>query len=223
MNNLAKPRMEFIKTSGICLLLGSLLASITMIIHPNGGDIAYIVKIKSVLTFSHSIAIFCLPFIGFGFFGLSKVLKTKSKVATLALIIFSFGLVAAMIAATINGLTLPGFASNYVTDKDDILTVKKIIDYGKYINISMAKIFIYATSLSTGIWSAVIIQTKRISEWLGYFGLSIVAFGSMGVFFKFNFTDLIGFRIFVLGLVSWQIAVGINMLKIKQIEEIDSN
>lgn len=32
-----------------------------------GGDIEHIVKIKRVLMFSHAIAIFCLPFIGFGF------------------------------------------------------------------------------------------------------------------------------------------------------------
>ncbi|WP_445737606.1 hypothetical protein [Mariniflexile sp.] len=215
MNNLTKPKMEyeFIRASGFCLLLGSLLATTTMMLHPNGGDIEHIVKIKNVLTFSHSIAIFCLPFIGFGFFGLSQVLQTKSKIATLALIIFSFGLFAAMIAATINGLTLPNFTSNYAATKNDISTVKKIIDYGKHINIPMTSIFISATSLAVGLWSVLIIQTKRISKWLGYFGLTIISFGFLGVFLKFNFTDLMGFRTFIFGLVIWKIAVGISMLK----------
>ncbi len=98
---------EFIKTAGICLLIGALLATLAMTLHPNGGNIEHIIKIKSVLAFSHSVAIFCLPLIGFGFWGLSKILETKSKISTLAFFIFSFGLFAAMIAATINGLTLP--------------------------------------------------------------------------------------------------------------------
>lgn len=217
MSNLTKPKIEkeFRRASGICLLLGSLLATTTMVLHPNGGNIEHIIRIKSVLAFSHSIAIFCLPFIGFGFWGLSQLLQTKTKAATLGFIIFSFGLFAAMIAATINGLTLPNFASNYATGENDISTVKKIIYYGKYINISMATIFISATSLAVGIWSVLIIKTNQIAKWIGYFGLTIIAFGLIGVFLKFNFTDLLGFRTFTFGLVTWKIAVGINMLKSK--------
>ena len=119
---------EFRKTSGFCLLLGSFLATLTMVLHPNGGDISHIVKIKSVLTFSHAIAILCLPLIGFGFFGLSQILQTKSKLSTLASITVAFGLFAAMIAATVNGLTLPNFASIYATNENDIQTVMKIIN-----------------------------------------------------------------------------------------------
>lgn len=220
MNNFTKPTIEnqFRKTSGFCLLLGSLLATTTMVLHPNGGDIQHIVKIKSVLAFSHSIAIFCLPFIGFGFWGLSQILQTKSKLSTLAFITFTFGLIAAMIAATINGLTLPNFASTYATDENDMSTVKKIIDYGKFINIPMATIFISATSVAVGIWSVLIIQTKQISKWIGYLGLTIISFGLIGIFLKFNFTNLLGFRTFIFGLVAWKIVVGLNMLKTNKIE-----
>ena len=192
---------EFKKTSGVCLLFGSLLATTTMIIHPVGGSVEHIVKLKSSLVFSHSIAIFCLPFISFGFWGLSQLLKTKSKISILAFIIFSFGLFAAMIAATINGFTLPYFASNYVKDENDIATIKKIIDYGKFINIPMALIFITATSLCVCIWSILIIKTNQISKGLGYFGLIIISFGLIGVLLKFNFTSLLGFRTFTVGLV----------------------
>ncbi|MEJ7694404.1 DUF6796 family protein [Daejeonella sp.] len=174
MPNQIEPIIEtgFIKTAGICLLIGALLATLAMTLHPNGGDIEYIVKIKSVLTFSHSVAIFCLPLIGFGFWGLSKILETKSKISTPAFFIFSFGLLAAMIAATINGLTLPNFASNFSANDNEISTIKKIIDYGKFINIPMAIIFIVATSLSVGLWAFLITQTSKLPKWIGYFGLS---------------------------------------------------
>ena len=204
---------EFKKTSGACLLFGCLLATTTMAIHPNGGDIDHIIKIKSVLAFSHSIAIFCLPFIGFGFWGLSCILQTKGKLSTLAFNVFCFGLVAAMIAATINGLALPYFASQYTTVGDDISTVKKIIGYGRAINISRAYIFIAATLTAIGICSLLIIRSGRLPRWLGYFGLFIIAFGILSLFLKFNFTSLLGFRAFIFGIVSWKVLVGINMLK----------
>lgn len=203
---------EFRTTAGYCLLLGTLLAVAAMALHPAGGDIEHIVKIKSVLSFSHSIAIFCLPFVGFGFWGLSQILLTKSKMSNLAFMIFSLGLLAAMIAATINGLTLPGFAAANTTDTNDIETVKKIITYGKYINTPMAVIFIAATSLAVAIWSVLIIKNKKISPWLGYWGVLIILFGLTGVFLKFNFTDLWGFRTFIFGLAAWKIAVAVKML-----------
>ena len=204
---------EFKRTSGFCLLIGSILATMTMLLHPIGGDMAHIVHFKSMLIQSHSMAIFCLPFIGFGFWGLSYLLQTKSKISMLSFFVFCLGLVAAMIAATSNGLTLPQFASNYSNTSIDIPTLKAILDYGKYFNISMAGIFIVATCFSIAIWCVLIIRSSPLPKWLGYFGLLIISFGLLGVFLKFNFTDLFGFRIFILGLVSWKIVVGITMLR----------
>ncbi len=203
---------EFKRASGYSLLIGSVLATLTMMLHPSGGDIAHIVHLKSMLIQSHSIAIFCLPFIGFGFWGLSNLLQTKSKVSMLGFFIFCFGLVAAMIAATINGLTLPLFASDYSNATIDTSTIKAIMVYGKYINISMTGIFIAATSISIALWSVIIIRTTQLTRWVGYFGLAIIAFGLLGVFSNFNFTNLFGFRMFILGLVSWKVVVAFTML-----------
>lgn len=207
-----KMTTEFKRTSGICLLIGVILAAATMVLHPTGGDINHIVKIRSVLVFSHSVALICLPFIGFGTWGLSNILQTKNGLSTLAFIIFSFGLIAAMVAAAINGLTLPYFASKYAATGNDLSLINAVIGYGHAVNISMTYIFIAATSFAIGIWSILIIKTNQIPKWLGYFGLIILAFGSLGVILNFNFTNLFGFRLFVFGLVSWKIVVGINML-----------
>lgn len=213
---------KFKNSSGICLLTGSLLATITMAMHPLGGDIQHIAKIGHVLMFSHSVAIVCLPFIGFGFWGLSSLLQTPNRVSILSFIIFSFGLFAAMIAATINGLVLPIFASNYLSINGDSSIAKTVLEYGKYINFSMTIIFITAVAISIAIWSILIIRSAQLSKWLGCYGLLIVAFGIVGIFLKFNFTDLFGFRVFVAGLVSWKIAAGFMILqkssKNKQIE-----
>lgn len=213
MEILAKTTTEFKRASGICLLLGSILATLTMALHPMGGDIEHIVKIKRVLMFSHAIAIFCLPFIGFGFWGLTNMLKTKSKMSLLALFILLFGLIAAMIAATINGLVLPNFASKYWINDSDVSVLNKIIGYGHAINISMTYIVITAISLSIGIWSFLIIKTNQLSKWLGYFGLIVIIIGLLGVLLSFDLTSLLGFRTFIFGLVSWIIVIGIKMIK----------
>jgi hypothetical protein len=204
---------KFIKASGASLLVGCLLAAITMTLHPVGGDIAHISKMKNALFFSHSLAIVCMPLLSFGFWGLTQLLMTKSKTALLAFIILSFGLFAAMIAGCINGLILPKFASNYNMNDDAIKTVEKIIQYGFVINLMMTYIFISATALSLGIWSILIIKNQQISAWLGYFGLVVLAIGLLSVGFKFNFTNLLGFKTFIFLIVSWKIAVGITMIK----------
>lgn len=207
--------IEFIRAAGLCLLIGSILATMSMVLHPSGGNIEHIAKISNVLIFSHSIALFCLPFVGYGFLGLSKLLQTKNRVSTLAFMICSFGLIAGMIAATINGLTLPGFASSFALDERKVEITKSIIRYGHCINTTMALILIFAISMAVGIWSVLIIQTAKLPRWLGYFGLIIVIRGLVCVFLKFNFTDLYGFRIFVAGLVAWIIFVGINLVRSK--------
>lgn len=204
---------EFKKSAGISLLAGALLATITMTMHPMGNNIESIAKIGHLLMFSHSVAIICMTFIAFGFWGLSHLLETNNKLSFLSFCICCFGLVAAMIAAAINGLVLPLFASNYLQNAGEINLAKTVLDYGKYINFSMATIFIGAVTVSIAIWSVLIIRWTQLSKWLGYYGLLLVAFGIIGISYKFNCTDLFGFRVFAAGLVSWKIAAGFLMLK----------
>lgn len=203
---------KFKRLSGICLLIGSVLAALTMIMHPMGGNIEQIVKIKNVLIFSHSTAILCIPFVAFGFWGLSVSLKTESRSSYLAFTIICFGLFAAMVAATLNGLVLPRFASAYLNSSIDYSYLKAIIKYGMFLNTSLSYIFIIAAALSVAIWSAIVIRTMRLTKWLGYYGLLIVALGLSAMILNFNFTSVIGFGIFVFGLVSWKIIAGVLLL-----------
>ncbi len=205
-------RKGFQKVSGICLFLGSFLATLTMIIHPMGGAIEQIVKIKSTLIFSHSIALFCLPLMAFGFWGLSKKLITKNRTSMLAFVTVCFGLIAAMIAATINGIVLPSFASTYLDSSIDKAILNSILDYGRAINKSLTFIFIATVIFSIAIWSLIIVRTKQLPKWLGYFGLMIIAAGILGLVLSFNFTNVFGFGVFIFGMVSWTMIAGMLLL-----------
>lgn len=203
---------EFKNNSGISLIVGSILMIATMVLHPSGGHIEHILKIKSIIIVSHALAIFSLPFIAFGFLGLSTALLTKSKISILSFIISCFGLFAAMIAATINGLTLPLFLSQIVPQNIDGNIISSIGTYGRNINIPMDYILLISFALSISIWSVLIIMSEKFPKWIGYYGLLLILFGVFALFNKYNFIGLFGFRIIIFGIVSWIIVAGIKIL-----------
>ena len=72
---------HFCKSTSISLILGALLIIITMVMHPSGGSIEHIIKISKTITIAHSLAIFSLPIILFGFYGLTIKLLDKWKLS----------------------------------------------------------------------------------------------------------------------------------------------
>ncbi|MBL7710747.1 MAG: hypothetical protein JNJ86_16875 [Chitinophagaceae bacterium] len=196
---------QFKKASGICLLLGSALATFTMAMHPVGGSLAEIARKKGIFIFSHSLAILSIPFIAFGFWGLSTALATKSRISYLSFAIGCFGLMAVLIAGTVNGFVLPSFASNYSDNTVDWAVLQAIRNYGWLIGKSMDYIFITALMLAIAIWSSIIITSGQLSKWLGYYGFLIVIVTTSGLLMKFNFTSAFGFGLFIFSLVSWKL------------------
>ncbi len=75
------------RSSGTALLLGSLLMIITMGLHPAGGSIEHLIRISPVIIITHSLAIVSIPFMLFGFWGLTKMLYGQPLLSTFAFII----------------------------------------------------------------------------------------------------------------------------------------
>jgi hypothetical protein len=203
---------QFKKLSGISLLAGGLLATITMAMHPIGGSLADIAKKKGVFMFTHSLALISIPFIAFGFWGLATALTTKSRLSFLSFAVSCFGLVAVMMAGSLNGFTLPMFASNYADSSVDSAVLQAVRDYGWLLGSTMDYIFITAISLSMVIWSGIIIATGQLSKWLGYYGLTIAGVTTLAIFLKFNFTTEFGFGIYIFSLVSWLIIAALLLI-----------
>ncbi|MEM7086205.1 MAG: hypothetical protein AAF489_08495 [Bacteroidota bacterium] len=203
---------EFKKAAGFSLIIGAVLMTLTMVLHPSGGSIEHILNIKNTIIVSHAIAILSLPFLTFGFYGMSLTLMTKSRVSLLAFISACFGLFAVMIAATINGLTLPLFLSNYPANEVNITAISAIRHYGSSINIPMDYIFIVSIALSMAVWSILIIKQSIYSKWIGYYGILLIAVFLVFVFSTFSFVSLHGFRFLIFGLVSWVITIGVSMM-----------
>lgn len=205
---------SFKRASGFSLIIGSLLLTLTMILHPSGGSIEHILHVVQVNMISHSLAIASLPFIGFGYYGVATALLTKSKISILALAVAILGLVAAMMAGTINGLTLSLFLQGSAEDlQNQVEVIKAIMRYGFAINRPMDYILMGAFMLSMGIWSVLILRTNVFPKWLAYLGLGLVVLGSLGFVMRFDYIHLDGFRIFVLSLVGWNVGTGVALMR----------
>ena len=203
---------QFKKASGVSLLTGAVLATITMAMHPVGGSLPEIAARKGVFIFTHSLALISIPFIAFGFWGLATVLVTKSKISFLSFAVSCFGLIAVMAAGTLNGFVLPMFASNYSGSAVDGAVLQAVRDYGWLLGSSMDYIFITGLSLAMAIWSGIMIATGQLSKWLGYYGLLIVVVTVLGLLMKFNFTSDVGFGVFIFTLVSWLIIAAMLLI-----------
>lgn len=208
---------NFYKSTGFLLILGSILAIATMMLHPSGGSIEHIIKISKQLRLTHSLAICCLPFILFGFYGLTIKLLDQRKLSILAFIIIAFGLIAAMLAALFNGLVLPYFLSQYSDNlEENISALKPILNYGFAINMALDYVFIVAFCSAISIYALIIIRSQKLPKWIGYFGLVILLFALIGATTNFVFTSLMGFRIFVFSIAGWILPTGVLLIQSKK-------
>ncbi len=208
------------KLSGISLLLGATMSVLTMVLHPLGGDMEHIVKIKSVLLFSHGLAVACAPFIGFGLWGLSKALTDQRRVSVLALFIALWGLGAATLAGTINGFVLPQFATAYVGSDVDSAMLRSMLDYGYYFSKSLAYLFMASMIVAILLWSVLLTYQKAWYKWLGYYGLLVFALGAAALFSNINMASVALFAAFIFTMASWLIAVAVLLIKQKLVKSL---
>ena len=207
---------QFYKSSGISLISGAILIIATMVLHPTGGSIQHIIQISNIIIVSHALGIFSLPFLSFGFYGLSQSILDNGRFSILAFIIMFLGLIAAMFAALINGLTLPYFLGLYTDNiESNEYILKPIIKYGFSVNKPLDYIFISACCLAMFINSIIIITQSKMPKWIGYYGLLLITFTLIGVISNFVFTSVIGFRIFIFSIASWFLAIGYLLTKSK--------
>ena len=206
--------MQFEKNAGRSLLISSILLVLTMVLHPAGGNIEHILKIKTLIIVTHSIAVLALPFCMIGFWGFTKKLGAEHFLSLPAFAISVFGLIAAMGAAAVNGLALPLFLERYKNASTEVIeSIKPIIKYGSSLNHAFDYIFIGAMCLSILLWSITVLKTKKATAWLGYFGIALTLLAIVLLATGFGFVNLYGFRLFVFGVAAWIVWVSFVLLK----------
>jgi hypothetical protein len=204
------------KAAGFALILGSLLLTVTMVLHPTGGNFEHLLKMTKMIVVSHSLAILSIPFCVFGFWGFYKSFRQDQNLSAFSFTVIALGLVAIMLAGALNGLTLPIFINSYKdATPETIEMLKPILRYNMALNHTFDYIFLGAICISVVLWCIAILRTKTYPAWLAYFGIGLTLLFLVGVSFNFNFINLLGFRVFVFALVGWLVAVGVLMIRKK--------
>ena len=180
---------------------------VTMVLHPVGGDFEHLLAVSQMGIIAHSLAIFSLPFSALGFVGLSQWLGSSRFFSRLGLAFMLFGLIAAMLAAAINGLALPFFIGDYAeATPATIEAIHPILRYNMALNHSFDYLLISAMFLSMFLWSISIFRSGRLPRWVAYLGFVIVVVVLISGAVGFYFLDLHGFRMFVFGWLVWIVA-----------------
>lgn len=202
------------KSAGLSLMIGSFLMVVTMVLHPVGGDFEHLLRILTIGIIAHSIAILSIPFVAYGFWGVTRRLDEEPFFSRIAFSFMMFGLVAVMIAAALNGLILTGFIQKFEDASPEVIdSIRPIMSYNSTFNHAFDFIYIGAVCISTLFWSIATIRTKAFPVWIGYFGVALTLFAFVMIALGFVFVDLHGFRIFVFGSVAWTVLMGFSLLK----------
>ena len=200
---------RFNRITSLCLMIGSLMLVATMVLHPSGGNAKEILHIYNLAVSTHSLAIASLPFLVFGFLGLSQSLLSPSKLSIFAFIVICFSFVAGMLAAAMNGLVLPFFVKSKIDDfeqNENILS--PVVTYGLKINLAMDYILIVGLLIAISGYSFLIVKYHKTLNWIGYLGFSLLPIAILAAFLNFNFTSVSGFRLFIFAIVTWIFSVG---------------
>ncbi len=197
------------KSAGISLIIGSILLVLTMVLHPVGGDFQHLVSIVRIGMISHSIGILSVPFMAYGYWGVMQKLETATFLSRVAFSFMIFGLVAVMIAATLNGLVLMQYASSYADASNDVIaSLNPILRYNHMFNLANDYIYMVAVGVSMLFWSVAILRLKVIPVWIAYLGILLVLIAALSVTLGFIFTSVGGFQLFIFGSAVWTISVG---------------
>lgn len=201
---------QFNYYSGIALITGAAIMTVTMIMHPTGGSLEHLRHIAAMIIITHSLAILSIPITLLGFWGLTRKLSAENLLSMVAFITMCLGMFAVLLAAAVNGLALPLFINgHYDTDPEMRKYLGVLLSYNNALNHAFDYIFIGGVCIAVSLWSVVIIKANTLPKWVGYLGFCTCVLVIATFIAGFIFVDLTGFRVFIAGLVVWMAIVGV--------------
>jgi hypothetical protein len=205
---------SFEKQAGIALIIFTVLLAGTIVLHPAGGNIEHLVRVRNFTLVSHSIALLSLPFGGIGLWGITRSIGTGHFGSLLGFALAVLALIAALLAGTINGLALPIFLQQYQeTTTENLAMFKLIARYGFALNHAFDYVYTCAFGLAILCWSVSILHTRKFPVWIGWLG--ILVFLAVGAFFLYGirFNNLLGLRLFITSIIAWILVAGIALYR----------
>jgi len=208
----------FSKDAGIALLVFTVLLLFTMVLHPAGSNVPGLIRMSALIILTHSAAILAMPVGWAGFWGLTRYLDSGRFMSVLGFSFISIGIIAAMLAGTINGVVLPLFLRGYADASDEVLnSLKSVVRYSFSVNMAFDYIYTGAFSLGIFCWSVLILQTKKMRVWIGIAGV-LLAVAMIAIFFGgiVSANKVMGLRIFLAVILIWIVIVALALVKKKE-------
>src|SRR3954469_20051517 len=200
------------RIGGIALILGALSGIVTLTFHPSGGQhhvtLAQLETLIAVVVGVHALAIAGLPISFAGGLALTRRIDSPLRLALLGLIVYGFGLIAMMGAATMSGLVTPPVLRQMVAPGSGG-EWHTFMNYTHMLNQAFARIGALATSVAIFLWSLLLIRRSPLARILGAYGLLSAACVIVTVIAGRLGLELHGFRIVTLLQAMWFIGAGV--------------
>jgi hypothetical protein len=154
------------RLGGLALILGALSGIVVLTFHPAGGEHrvtpAQFEILIAVVVGVHALAITGLPVSFAGALALTRQIDSFRRLALFGLIVYGFGLVAVMIAATMSGLVMPDLIRQSVSHTAAADQSHTLMAYTHTINQGFARIGAIAFSVAIFLWSVVIVKNRTM-------------------------------------------------------------
>jgi hypothetical protein len=203
------------------LIIGALGAVVTMIFHPTGTDLLgqpdEIARRNEMITIAtHSVALFSLPLLFFGFLGFSRRIGLNHPLVLAAIVSYGFALIAAMNAVVINGLVAPVITRQIITtDGTTREVLRMILMNNTLFNQAFDKVFIVACSYAILFWSVRIIKNGGLAKIIGVFGCALSLISIFSILSGHVRMNVHGFGLLVFGQIVWTILVAVFLFRLE--------
>lgn len=211
--------MKHSKLYGFALIVGTLCGVITMLFHPTGrdligqpGEVAHRYELITVAV--HSLAIFGLPVVFFGFSGFSRRLGLENPLVSAALIAYGFGAMAVTSAAVINGLVGPVLTGKInEADEPTQKLLHLVLMNNSLLNQAFTKVFVVAAGFALIAWSIHLWKKGRLMQITAITGFIIGILSLSGILSGHLKLDVHGFGLFTFAQSIWTILVAVFMIR----------
>jgi len=164
--------------TGLMLMAGSAGALITLALHPSGRELFSAATFEAAarqLVMVHSLALAAMPLWFTGAIGLSRRVAnsgdTERQLGLTAVVFYGFGLAAMMTGVVFDGLVSPGLAGQINATTGTVGQGWRIaFNYNSMLDMAFMHVFLGASSLALGLWSAAMIKGGALPRWWGIVG-----------------------------------------------------
>lgn len=201
------------RISGVAIIVGSLLAVLTMALHPVGGSLRnhfdYLQKTAPVITAVHVLALWAIAVQTFGLLGLHRALGPASAHVRAGLVAYVVAWIAVFGAALTNGLVTWQLIRRYPRlEGAEQAAMNVLWEYNGMVNHALDWVWIVATCLGTLFWSLATWRHGRAWRAASVFGLAVAAVGILSLLTGHLHMNVTGVGLFVFGYSTWAVAVG---------------